>query len=724
MKRLPKAFQRQNKKMERLVEDQQLAKSAPQSVASTASKKPECVHCGKRHGRDLCWTKAGRCLKCGNPDHRIRECSKLKTFVPRGVPVVATTKPAARPRASAKVYALVRDDADDITRGQVDGNQCAVDFILTSRSMNVDSLLTAAMWPFTSSREKLWGFGGVWVGWPATTALPAVGGWFFWVSSSLLDLVAIMADQEAGPAVKKPSFAQALAHSLRPEKVSIQIKPPAFTDAGAPAVFFSEEEVMKFEEILRRAIIVKCSYGRPSILDIMSCLSLRLGLKSDFISLCYKKNKNNTQKVQETEHGDSVAIVKPAQEWRQVRRSKKNFVEVGDNTTVVPISNAFDRLRDDVVDPLDSHARQTSGVEDEVVVLVPRDQQPVVNPDSHARLVGVINSHASLSANSTLRVHGTLHSAKEVCMDGVGLLPTSPSLLVASLLEQHGCSSAGDLEDGRLPSLAGKSILGSSTPFSGSPSPTLHPPGISQNTRWVLGNGGRISFLDDVWFGEKHIRETASYVFQESSPSVREVFTDSNHPLRHLIPQDMSQLHLSSHEDLCVWAPTSKGNFTLKSAYEQVPIKAVKIVRWNPPLHGLLLNVDGASKGNPGPCGGGGIIRDTTGTMLVAFSHFYGAGSSLLAEVRAMTPKHHGCLNTLHKTLGDEFTSCWGRVGEFLAAGEQEIVHTKPFFFPFLSAATCTNYPFEVDQRNPHNFLTQPQWLATNGKLCMKQWMD
>ncbi|MQM18658.1 hypothetical protein Taro_051654 [Colocasia esculenta] len=36
---------------------------------------------------------------------------------------------------------------------------------------------------------------------------------------------------------------------------------------------------------------------------------------------------------------------------------------------------------------------------------------------------------------------------------------------------------------------------------------------------------------------------------------------------------------------------------------------------------------------------------------------------------------------------------------EFLVAGEQEIVHTKPFFFPFSSAATCTNSPLEVAQR-------------------------
>ncbi|MQM22392.1 hypothetical protein Taro_055444 [Colocasia esculenta] len=47
-------------------------------------------------------------------------------------------------------------------------------------------------------------------------------------------------------------------------------------------------------------------------------------------------------------------------------------------------------------------------------------------------------------------------------------------------------------------------------------------------------------------------------------------------------------------------------------------------------------------------------------------------------------------------------TSCWGRVGEFLVAREQEIIHTKPFFFPFSSAATCTNRPLEVYQRDSH----------------------
>ncbi|MQL81827.1 hypothetical protein Taro_014285, partial [Colocasia esculenta] len=63
------------------------------------------------------------------------------------------------------------------------------------------------------------------------------------------------------------------------------------------------------------------------------------------------------------------------------------------------------------------------------------------------------------------------------------------------------------------------------------------------------------------------------------------------------------------------------------------------------------------------------------------------------------TPKHHGYLNTLHPNPRDEFRTFWGRVEEFLVAAEQEIVHTKPFFFPFSSVVTCINHPLEVDQR-------------------------
>ncbi|MQM21234.1 hypothetical protein Taro_054271 [Colocasia esculenta] len=63
------------------------------------------------------------------------------------------------------------------------------------------------------------------------------------------------------------------------------------------------------------------------------------------------------------------------------------------------------------------------------------------------------------------------------------------------------------------------------------------------------------------------------------------------------------------------------------------------------------------------------------------------------------TPKHHGCLNTLHQTIGTSFRTCWGRVEELLVAEERWNDHKKLIFFPFSSAVTCTNHPLEVDQR-------------------------
>ncbi|MQL74523.1 hypothetical protein Taro_006887, partial [Colocasia esculenta] len=50
-----------------------------------------------------------------------------------------------------------------------------------------------------------------------------------------------------------------------------------------------------------------------------------------------------------------------------------------------------------------------------------------------------------------------------------------------------------------------------------------------------------------------------------------------------------------------------------------------------------------------------------------------------------------------------------------LVAGEQEIVHTKPFFFPVASAATCIDSNLGVDQS------TQCQYKAVldrNPRTC------
>ena len=62
-----------------------------------------------------------------------------------------------------------------------------------------------------------------------------------------------------------------------------------------------------------------------------------------------------------------------------------------------------------------------------------------------------------------------------------------------------------------------------------------------------------------------------------------------------------------------------------------------QIVRWQAKKLGdLTLNMDGCSKGNPGWSGGGGILRDSSGSPVFDFSAFFGRRSNLHAEALAM----------------------------------------------------------------------------------------
>ncbi|MQM09431.1 hypothetical protein Taro_042303 [Colocasia esculenta] len=69
-------------------------------------------------------------------------------------------------------------------------------------------------------------------------------------------------------------------------------------------------------------------------------------------------------------------------------------------------------------------------------------------------------------------------------------------------------------------------------------------------------------------------------------------------------------------------------------------------------------------------------------------------GPSFLAE--SSCTSESGCTDTRRSHSCREAS---GRVEELLVAEELWNNHKKPFFFPFSSAATCTNHPLEVDQR-------------------------
>lgn len=66
-------------------------------------------------------------------------------------------------------------------------------------------------------------------------------------------------------AALKQSCAQIGAQKNAFRKMDISIKHLAFTDAGELLVFFSQEEIDTPCRPFLHSLIVKCSYGRPSI---------------------------------------------------------------------------------------------------------------------------------------------------------------------------------------------------------------------------------------------------------------------------------------------------------------------------------------------------------------------------------------------------------------------------------------------------------------------------
>ena len=60
------------------------------------------------------------------------------------------------------------------------------------------------------------------------------------------------------------------------------------------------------------------------------------------------------------------------------------------------------------------------------------------------------------------------------------------------------------------------------------------------------------------------------------------------------------------------------------------------VTKWVKPSMGVVnLNTDGCSKGNPGPSGGGSVLRDFRGDLIWAQAEFYGQQTNMVAEAKA-----------------------------------------------------------------------------------------
>ncbi|MQL87848.1 hypothetical protein Taro_020399 [Colocasia esculenta] len=176
-----------------------------------------------------------------------------------------------------------------------------------------------------------------------------------------------------------------------------------------------------------------------------------------------------------------------------------------------------------------------------------------------------------------------------------------------------------------------------------------------QNSRWILGDGKDIDIIRHKWIGSVPLIVALPSLAQEPFNSVKDVVDNDDHPFRRFIDICMvlDYINLSNTPDRCVWTANANGNFSASSAFQEctqnqlsillhycfkpkVKMKMPKVVRWSPPQYGFSLNVDGAYKGNLGPCGGGGCIRDSNGDICLGFAFFYGQGNSVIAEVHAL----------------------------------------------------------------------------------------
>ena len=86
------------------------------------------------------------------------------------------------------------------------------------------------------------------------------------------------------------------------------------------------------------------------------------------------------------------------------------------------------------------------------------------------------------------------------------------------------------------------------------------------------------------------------------------------------------------HDKVCL--SQAKDYYYYISKAKQITPKIAIPVRWSKPILGWFkLNTDGASLGNPGKAGSGGLIRDSEGRWVKGFSRSVGHATSVIAEL-------------------------------------------------------------------------------------------
>ncbi|GAV87986.1 hypothetical protein CFOL_v3_31410, partial [Cephalotus follicularis] len=103
-----------------------------------------------------------------------------------------------------------------------------------------------------------------------------------------------------------------------------------------------------------------------------------------------------------------------------------------------------------------------------------------------------------------------------------------------------------------------------------------------------------------------------------------------------------NQVITGIHDLSVSFNPKSQGSFQNQLSLNSLNINQIPIdirqgtwINWQVPALGTLkLNTDGSSIDNA--CAGGGVVRDHSGEIILAFSLSFGTGNSAEAEAKAM----------------------------------------------------------------------------------------
>ena len=79
-----------------------------------------------------------------------------------------------------------------------------------------------------------------------------------------------------------------------------------------------------------------------------------------------------------------------------------------------------------------------------------------------------------------------------------------------------------------------------------------------------------------------------------------------------------------------------KQNSSKQHSNWEIRLAEQEFIKWRSSLEKHILHVDGASKGNPGPAGSGGVLLDTSGKIVLNFSWGLGQNTNNIAEILAI----------------------------------------------------------------------------------------